>query len=129
MRRLTPQVLSLIWAVGACSHPVTNTIPAPAGPTAATRYYDLEIPAGLEIKNIMFDATTFADVSGYQTGNTGYTSSSVGGRAFLKVYAVHRDTGEQFLLIYEDIAGRKRPLHIVRFHSVPEQELPLKPSP
>jgi hypothetical protein len=128
MTRVTMPSLSLLCTLWACSHPV-NTIPAPAGPSGATRYYDLEIPARLDIKNISFDATTFSDVSGYQSGTVGYTSSSIGGRAFLKVYAVHRDTGEQFLLIYEDIAGRKRPLHIVRFHAISGRELPLTGSP
>jgi hypothetical protein len=93
----------------ACS-PV-NTVPEPVAPTAAIQYYDLEVPADLEIKSVDFSATTFSDVS----GSGGSTVSSVGGRAFVKVYAVHRTTGEQFLLLYEDIAHRKRPVQVIRF--------------
>jgi hypothetical protein len=98
----------------ACS-PV-NTVPEPVSPTAAIQHYDLEIPADLEIKSVDFSATTFSDVS----GSGGSTSSSVGGRAFVKVYAVHRTTGEQYLLLYEDIAHRKQPVQVIRFVRAPD---------
>jgi len=62
-----------------------------------------------------FCATTFSDVS----GSGGSMSSSVGGRAFVKVYAAHRTTGEQFLLLYEDIERRKRPVQVTRFVRTP----------
>lgn len=102
-------VSSVALAAVACA-PV-NTVPDPVSPTAAIQYYDLEIPADLEIKSVDFSATTFSDVS----GAGGSTSSAVGGRAFVKVYAVHRRSGEQYLLLYEDIAHRKRPVQIIRF--------------
>jgi hypothetical protein len=44
-------------------------------------------------------------------------SSTFGGRAFVKVYAVHRTSGEQYLLLYEDIARRPRPIQVIRFHA------------
>lgn len=102
-------VLFTLAPAGACT-PV-NTVPEPVAPTAAIQYHDLEIPADLEVKSADFSATTFSDVS----GSGGSTSSSVGGRAFVKVYAVHRTTGEQYLLLYEDIARRKRPVQVIRF--------------
>ena len=102
-------VSSVALAAVACA-PV-NTVPDPVSPTAAIQYYDLEIPADLEIKSVDFSATTFSDVSGVG----GSTSSAVGGRAFVKVYAVHRRSGEQYLLLYEDIAHRRRPVQIIRF--------------
>jgi hypothetical protein len=88
-----------------------NTVPAPVSPTAAIQYYDLEIPPDLEIKAVDFAATTFSDVS----GSGGTLTSAVGGRAFVKVYAVHRTTGEQFLLLFEDIEHRRRPVQVIRF--------------
>jgi hypothetical protein len=103
------RILLTLVAVAGCS--TVNTVPPPVSPTAAVQYYDLEIPSDLEIKSVDFAATTFSDVSG--TG--GSTYSSVGGRAFVKVYAVHRTTGEQFLLLYEDIERRKRPVRVIRF--------------
>lgn len=103
-------------ASGVACSPV-NTVPEPVSPTAAIQHYDLEVPEGLEIRSVDFSATTFSDVS----GSGGATSSSVGGRAFVKVYAVHRTTGEQFLLLYEDIARRKRPVQVIRFLRGPDR--------
>jgi hypothetical protein len=104
----------LALMAGVACHPV-NTVPAPVSPTAAIQYYDLEIPPDLEIRAVDFSATTFSAVE----GSGGYTSSQTGGRAFVKVYAVRRTTGEQFLLLYEDIEHRKRPIRVIRF--VPEK--------
>ena len=112
MRRCVSLSLFMLPAVAsaiACN--TVNTVPEPVSPTAAIQYYDLEVPPDLEIKSVDFSATTFSEVSGSQ----GATSSSVGGRAFVKVYAVHRTTGEQFLLLYEDIAHRRRPVQVIRF--------------
>jgi hypothetical protein len=93
-----------------------NTVPAPVSPTAAVQYYDLEVPPGLEIRSVGYGATTFTEVS----GTDGPTSSAVGGRAFLRVHAVHRTTGEHYLLLYEDIEHRRRPMQVIRF--VPGQD-------
>ena len=101
-------LLALVSALG-CA-PV-NTVPKPVSPTAAIRYYDLEIPPDLEIRAVDFSATTFSEVS----GSGGITASATGGRAFVKVYAVRRNSGEQFLLLYEDIEHRKRPVQVIRF--------------
>jgi len=104
-------VLTAVATETACVKPV-NTVPAPVSPTAQVQYYDLELPADLEIKAVDFSATTFANVSGAADGPVGTT---VNGRAFVKVYAVHRSTGDQFLVLYEDITRRKRPVQIIRF--------------
>jgi len=111
-------ILPALVSTVACS-PV-NTVPEPVAPTAAIQHYDLELPADLEIRSVDFSATTFSDVS----GSGGTTVSSVGGRAFVKVYAVDRTTGEQFLLLYEDIARRKRPVQVIRFLGGSEIALP-----
>ena len=111
-------ILPGLLAAVACT-PI-NTVPEPVSPSAAVQYYDLEIPADLEIRNVDFSATTFSDVS----GSGGTTVSSVGGRAFVKVYAVHRTTGEQFLLLYEDIEHRRRPVQVIRFVRAPATTRP-----
>jgi hypothetical protein len=102
-------ILPALVSAVACS-PV-NTVPEPVSPTSAIQYYDLEVPADLEIRSVDFSATTFSDVSGWGAA----TVSTVGGRAFVKVHAVHPTTGEQFLLLYEDVARRKRPVQVIRF--------------
>jgi hypothetical protein len=103
--------LTAVATETACVKPV-NTVPAPVAPTAQVQYYDLELPADLEIKAVDFSATTYADVSGPPEGAVG---STVSGRAFVNVYAVHRTTGEQFLVLYEDVGRRSRPVQIIRF--------------
>ncbi len=110
--------LFTLVAGAACSRTI-NTLPRPVSPTAPVQYFDLEVPADLEIKGGDFSATTFSDVSG-----TELISSSVGGRAFVKIYAVHRTTGEQFLLLYEDIVRRKQPVYVIRFRRGTEQARP-----
>lgn len=110
--------LPVLVAAVACA-PV-NTVPAPVSPTTAIQYRDLEIPPDLEIKSVDFAATTFSDVS----GSGGTLTSAVGGRAFVKVYAVHRTTGEQYLLLYEDIEHRRRPVQVIRFVAGPEKARP-----
>ena len=95
----------------ACIKPV-NTVPAPVTPTAQVQYYDLELPPDLEIRSVDFSATTYSEVGGPPQGPVG---STVNGRAFVRVYAVHKTTGEQFLLLYEDITRRNRPVQIIRF--------------
>jgi hypothetical protein len=108
--------VSLAWLAG-CA---VNTVPEPVSPAAAIQYYDLDVPPDLEIRSVDFAATTFSEVS----GSGGTTSSSVGGRAFVKVYAVRRRNGEQFLLLYEDIMHRKRPVQIIRFRPAAGVALP-----
>jgi hypothetical protein len=119
MRPWLPVLIAALLAAVLACNPV-NTVPEPVSPSSAIRYYDLEVPPELEIRAVDFSATTFSEVS----GSSGITSSSVGGRAFVKVYAVHRKTAEQFLLLYEDIARRKRPVQVIRFRPTPGIALP-----
>jgi hypothetical protein len=97
-----------------------NTVPEPLSPTASVQRYDLDIPSDFEIKAIDFTATSFTDVTGFN----GITSSSTSGRGFVKVYAVQRGTGEQYLLLYEDIARRRQPIQVIHFRSAPDALLP-----
>jgi hypothetical protein len=120
MRRWSPLLLSPIIAAATACAGAVNTVPEPVSPAASVQYYDLDIPSDLEIKTVDFAATAFTDVSGFN----GNTSSSTSGRAFVKVYAVQRGTGEQFLLLYEDIARRKRPIQVIHFRVTPDVLLP-----
>lgn len=101
----------LVLLMGVSCNPQLDTLPAPVSPDAPVRYYDLEIPADLEVRSVDFLATTATEVAG--TRDTG-PISSVTGRAFVQIRAVHRTTGELYLLVYEDIARRKRPVHVIR---------------
>lgn len=116
--------LSLIGSLlalsdGALACTLVNTVPPPVAPGDPVQYYDLDLPSSLEIRSADFAAALFTDVS----GGSELVGSQVGGRGFLKVYAVDRQNGQQYLLIYEDIRGRKRPVQVIRFHAVPGDTL------
>jgi hypothetical protein len=102
-------VIAAALALAACAP--TNTVPPPVAPNDPIQYYDLNLPESLQVQSIQFAATTFSEVSGYG----GATGSEIGGRAFLQVYAIHRETGDHFLLLYEDIANRRQPVQVIRF--------------
>ena len=120
MRCWSPLVLSPFIALASACTGAVNTVPEPVSPAASIQYYDLDIPSDLEIKAVDFTATSFTDVSGFN----GITSSNTSGRAFVKVYAVQRRTGEQFLLLYEDVARRKRPIQVIHFRTVSDLLFP-----
>jgi hypothetical protein len=98
--------LPAVLALAACM-PV-NTVPDPVKPTDPVQEFELEIPANLEVRHVDFSASSFSDVSGGQP---------VRGRAFLKVYAVDRASGDPVLLLYEDIARRKHPVQVIRMRA------------
>lgn len=99
---------SFTVATSACFNPV-YTVPERAGPVDPVLEFDLEVPPNLEIRHVDFAATEYA------TDADSRYSGAVGGRGFLKVYAVDLSTGESVLLIYEDIARRKEPVQVIRF--------------
>lgn len=115
-------MVSLALALAACGP--TNTVPRPVAPSDPIQHYDLRIPESLQVQSIEFAATTFSEVSGYG----GTTGSEVGGRAFIQVHAVHRDTRDQYLLLYEDIANRKQPVQVIRLQPVPDTTILRAPS-
>lgn len=107
--RVSLPVAAALIATTGC-HQAVSTAPYPVSPTAAIEHTDLEVPADLEIRSASYSVTSLTDVSGFH----GSTNSSVQVRPFLTVYAVRRSTGEQLLLVYEDLAQRKQPSQIIR---------------
>ena len=97
--------------LGACNRTI-NTLPPTVTPADPVQYYALRIPDSLEIKAVDFDASLYPNVSG--SGDVG-VGTKLGGRAFVKVFAVHRKTGETYLLVFEDIARRRDPVLVIRF--------------
>jgi ketosteroid isomerase-like protein len=108
--------LACLLLLAGCTHTV-NTLPPLATPGAAPQEIALQIPDGLEVISIDYDATLFSDVSGYSSGSIGGTSTSLGGRAFVKVHAVDRITREPVLVLYENVTGRPQPIQIIRVRS------------
>lgn len=114
-------VLPAAAMIAACNRSVVNTMPPLLAPAADVQRLDLELPPDLEVRAIDFVATTYADVRG--TPESG-TSSQVAGRSFIKVWAVHRESGEHYLVLYEDAPRRRRPVQIVRFTRGSERARP-----
>ena len=108
-----------VWCTGlfllaGCAHRI-DTLPPVAKPGAPLREITLEIPEGFEVRSIDYDAAMYSSVS----GSGGMTSTSAGGRAFVKVLAVERSSGQQVLLLYENVSARSQPVEIIRFRSGP----------
>jgi len=114
MPRLEWLACSIAVGAGAltgCNRTI-NTLPARLTPADPVQYFALRIPDSLEIKAVDFDAALYPNVSG--SGST-WVDTQLGGRAFVKVHAVHRKTGEQYLIVFEDIARRREPVLVIRF--------------
>ena len=111
-RSLQPGVLGMLAVVilGACTQTI-NTLPPTVTPADPVQHYSLRIPDSLEIKSVDFDAALYPNVRGTEYG----VDTKLGGRAFVKVFAVHRKTGETYLLVFEDIAQRRDPVLVIRF--------------
>jgi hypothetical protein len=118
--RIVPFIVLATLSGTACRSAIEIRLPAPVSAITETKYYDLEIPSDLEVRSADFSATAVSDVSG-MNGNTGTT---LGWRPFVKVFAVRRSTGEQVLLVYEDIEHHKRPVQIIRFRAGDSGERP-----
>ncbi|HYT99563.1 MAG TPA: hypothetical protein VEK85_04265 [Gemmatimonadales bacterium] len=95
----------------ACNRTI-NTLPARLTPADPVQTFALRIPDSLEIRAVDFDAALYPNVSG---SNSTWVDTKLGGRAFVKVHAVHRKTGEQYLIVFEDIARRREPVLVIRF--------------
>jgi len=70
--------------LGACNRTI-NTLPPTVTPADPVQQYALRIPDSLEIKAVDFDAALYPNVSG---GGSLGVDTKLGGRAFVKVYAV-----------------------------------------
>jgi hypothetical protein len=98
-----------------CTFQATNTLPSYSAPDDPIERLSLWIPEDLQVRNVDFAASIYTDAAdGSETDQ-----ADIGGRAFIKVHAVHKKTGEEYLLIYENIDQRPRPIQIIRFEPHP----------
>jgi hypothetical protein len=107
---------AVIWGAllaGASAQPgclAAGTLPYPVSATAAIDRFDLVLPPGVEVRSASYSITGLSSVSGLN----GNTNSAIETRPLLTVYAVQRKTGEQLVLIYDDLKQRKEPSQIIR---------------
>jgi hypothetical protein len=110
MRMPMSRVVLVGLLLGAGCTSTVTTQPYPVSATAAIEQNDLLLPPGLEVRSASYSVTGLADVSGIN----GSTSSVVQVRPLVTVFAVRRNSGEQFVLIYDDLTQRKQPSQIIR---------------
>ena len=106
---ITTTVVLLDLLAAGCASTI-NTLPSVTNNEDPVEELTLYVPDGLEINSVDYNATLYSNVSG-----STYVGTKLGGRAFVKVYATHRETGVQYLLLYENFAERSRPIQIIRF--------------
>jgi hypothetical protein len=114
MRQLIALTAVMVGST-ACGSTI-NTLPPVADPAARPQEVTLQIPEGFDIQSVSYSATMYPNVSG-TSGTYGVTTTTAGGRAFVQVLAVDRNSGEQVLLLYENVAQRAHPIQIIRFRS------------
>lgn len=118
------QVVALaVFAAGvtACAsgHRMDGIEPPSGAGTVQTHYYNVDVPQELEIRSAGLAATVSTDVQGSKTA----TSSSIHVRSYVTVYAVHRRTGEAYLLVYENYARPTPPIQVIHLRSSTDIQL------
>ena len=70
--------------------------------------YRIEVPDGYEILSVDYDAALVGIASGENT------STKVSGRGVVTVYARERATGDEVVLVYDDLLARPTPTALIR---------------
>jgi hypothetical protein len=99
-----------------------KTLPPLLAPEDPPQQVTLLVPEDLEIRSIDFSASVYTD----SEDGTTTIPWELGGRAFISAHAVHKRSGEAYLLLYENVAERRMPVQIIRFRT--EKEGPGEPS-
>lgn len=93
-------LFAAILLLAGCGSSASTLFPV-AEPGEPVVEYILDVPDHQEVQTVDFSAAT--------------DSSGVRGRGFVKVFATDRTTGEQVLLLFENIGVRKEPVALIRF--------------
>ena len=107
MTRLLPLVLIVL---SACAPGYQSTLLPTAEVGAPPPEYRIQIPDGYDVRSVDYDAS----LVGIASGNQYSTSTDVRGRGVVAVYAVERATGDEVVLIYDDVAARPTHTAILR---------------
>ena len=107
----------LACLLAGCGGGYRTTLLPTAQPRELAYQYRVEIPDGYEVRSVDYDAALVGLASGDSSG----TSTSVAGRGVLAVYAVETATGDEVVLVYDDILARRTPTAIVRIERAGER--------
>ncbi|WP_420455463.1 hypothetical protein [Rubrivirga sp.] len=102
-------VLALVLA--GCGGYGSTLLPT-AEPDEVPYEYRVEVPDGYDVRSVDYDAS----LVGLSNGES---STVVRGRGVVTVYAVERATGQEVVLIYDDVLARSSPTAIVRIERTP----------
>ncbi len=94
----------------ACLEPPLVTLPPEPSATSRPIETTLYIPYGLIIQSVAYDVEFYTSSSEGDTYDDGKL-----GRSFIHVHAIHRKTGVQYLLVYENTPVQSRPVQIFKF--------------
>ena len=72
--------------------------------------YRVSIPDGYEVMSVDYDAA----LVGFASGDSSGTSTTLGGKGVLSVYAVERATQQRVVFVYDDVRGRATPTAVIR---------------
>lgn len=108
-------ILIFTFVLTACTGAV-YTLPNVARADSPVVTEHLIIPEEFEIISADFDASLSAKAS---SAAGGPVSSTTFGRAFIKLHCRHKETKEEYLLLYEDLKNRSKPIQIIKFEKVP----------
>ena len=117
MRTRSALVL-LACLLAGCGGGYRTTLLPTAQPDELAYQYRVEIPGGYEVRSVDYDVA----LVGLASGDSSSTSTSVAGRGVLAVYAVEAATGDEVVLIYDDILARRTPTAIVRIERAGERQ-------
>lgn len=106
-----------IMVFTACN-PKVYTLPKVSDSGDVVISQKLIIPEEFEVLSTDFAATMAVD----KGGDGGFSSTTIG-RAFIKLHCRHKVTGKDYLLIYEDLKNRSKPIQIIKFEKAPLNEI------
>jgi len=106
----------LVVMVFTACNPKVYTLPNLSDPDDVVISQKLIIPEEFEVLSTDFVTTMATD----PYGEKGETTI---GRAFIKLHCRHKVTGKDYLLIYEDLENRSKPIQIIKFEKAPLNEI------
>ena len=97
-------------ALTGCSPGYGSTLLPTAEAGAPAPEYRIEVPDGYDVRSVDYDAALVGIASGNEFG----TSTDVRGRGVIAIYAVETATGDEVVLVYDDMQNRPTPTAVIR---------------
>lgn len=101
-------LVALALSIAGCGSSYRSTLLPTAEAGGPPPQYRVVVPEGYDVLSVDYDASLVGIASGEDT------STEVKGRGVLAIHAVERATGDEVVLVYDDIQGRPRPSAIIR---------------